>query len=68
MVAQAYYGGVPGPIWDERRYRLDDELRGVVVEFERRFMGTSQPSTGNNSVKFALCRRNNRFRRSGAIT
>jgi len=36
-IAQAFYGGVPGPIRDEALYRLDDRLRGVLAEFEARF-------------------------------
>lgn len=38
-VAQAYYDGVPEPIRAEALARLDDPLRGVLVEFEQRFMG-----------------------------
>lgn len=37
-VAQAYYGGVPSPIREEALARLDDRLRGVLSEFEERFM------------------------------
>ena len=36
-IAQAFYGGVPGPIREEALLRLDDRLRGVVEEFEARF-------------------------------
>lgn len=37
-VAEAFYGGVPGPIRDAALARLDDRLRGGVDAFERRFM------------------------------
>jgi ADP-ribosylglycohydrolase len=37
-VAQAYYGGVPGPIREAALARLDDPLRKVLAEFEARFM------------------------------
>lgn len=37
-VAQAYYGGVPAPIRALALDRLDDRLRGVLEEFEARFM------------------------------
>jgi ADP-ribosylglycohydrolase len=40
-IAQAYYGGVPGPIRAQALARLDDRLRGVVGEFEARFPGGS---------------------------
>jgi len=36
-IAQAYYGGVPGPIREQAWERLDDDLRGVIEEFEARF-------------------------------
>jgi ADP-ribosylglycohydrolase len=40
-IAQAYYGGIPGGIRDQSLARLDDRLRAVVDEFERRFTGSS---------------------------
>jgi ADP-ribosylglycohydrolase len=36
-IAQAYYGGVPGPIREQAWARLDEDLRGVIAEFEARF-------------------------------
>jgi ADP-ribosylglycohydrolase len=42
-VAQAYYGGIPEPIREEVPTRLDDQLRGVVVEFEQRYIGLRGP-------------------------
>jgi ADP-ribosylglycohydrolase len=36
-IAQAYYGGVPGPIREQALARLDDGLREVVEEFEARY-------------------------------
>ena len=36
-IAQAYYGGVPGPIREQAWERLDDDLRAVIEEFEARF-------------------------------
>lgn len=38
-IAQAYYGGVPGPVREATLSRLDDPLRSVLREFEGRFMG-----------------------------
>jgi len=40
-VAQAYYGGVPDAIREETLARLDDELLGVLEDFEKRFLGPS---------------------------
>jgi ADP-ribosylglycohydrolase len=36
-IAQAYYGQVPPAIREEALARLDDQLRGVVEEFEARY-------------------------------
>ena len=36
-IAQAFYGGVPGPIRNQALDRLDARLRGVVEEFEARY-------------------------------
>jgi ADP-ribosylglycohydrolase len=36
-IAEAFYGGVPGWIAEPVLAALDDRLRGVVIEFQRRF-------------------------------
>ena len=40
-IAQVYYGGLPDAIRQTTLAHLDDQLRGLVEEFESRFMGTS---------------------------
>ena len=36
-IAHAFYGGVPAPIATEAKLRLDDNLRGVWLDFAARY-------------------------------
>ena len=37
-IAEAHYGGVPGPILSQTVARLDDRLRGIVSKFSDRYV------------------------------